>query len=656
MKEKSKIQSTETHCREQSEAGSRNGKPFRIGLALSGGGFRASIFHLGVIRRLEELGIMKQVHTISAVSGGAIIAAYYVIEMEKRLRKRREGLDKCPDHLDKVRLEIFEEIAACFFEALDHNLRSRALVFRPFYHPLLFIKSLWPGFSRSDIMQKEFDNWFYHDATLDDLPNVPLPHDRHELAGPTVVLNATSLLTGNRVGFERKPVSRLAELQRQNRNVLKLSRVVGASSGVPGVFAPTTILGDKLVDGGVADNQGLDALVNLDRLVDRFLDGQIGGKGTQSPKGEKCRRDDENPCNEEAMPDPKDFDFLLVSDASRQMEVKHRPGIRTVTVLSRVMSIFQFQLRRRLLRMLRWRERSAHCRSDRKECHTVCKCRGFAFVHLLLNLKGRPCNPPRVPCEYIPELGRIRTDLDQFSPIEREALMYHGYTLIDSQIKKSCKRLLQSSSSKANRSSWQTPPLFLDGTDSSGSADKCMSETKVRKRVKEVLAAGSVRLFIVRSWRKYRWKSWWVFGPALLLLLDGLGGGAVGSIVSCCPDFLGVNAGAVVQGITDKGFVPSILDWIWPWVWRLVGCLSELLPPWVLEAWNTVCTYFSVPPEHVKALASVAWVFFWVYFVLFLTYWAMRRMVRRWDLKDYRSLTGQEPKVRWTTDDARSKA
>ena len=57
-------------------------KTFKIGLALSGGGFRASIFHLGVIRRLEELGIMREVDVISAVSGGSIIAAYYVIEME----------------------------------------------------------------------------------------------------------------------------------------------------------------------------------------------------------------------------------------------------------------------------------------------------------------------------------------------------------------------------------------------------------------------------------------------------------------------------------------------------------------------------------------------------------------------------------------------
>ena len=90
----------------------------RIGLALSGGGFRASIFHLGVIRRLEELGIMKYVHVISAVSGGSIIAAYYVIEMEKRMRRRRAELGENLERLDEVRLQIFEEIADCFFQAL----------------------------------------------------------------------------------------------------------------------------------------------------------------------------------------------------------------------------------------------------------------------------------------------------------------------------------------------------------------------------------------------------------------------------------------------------------------------------------------------------------------------------------------------------------
>src|SRR6516165_3702673 len=63
----------------------------RIGLALSGGGFRASIFHLGVIRRLEELGIMPDVSVISSVSGGSIIAAYYACRMEDKVRSLPPG-------------------------------------------------------------------------------------------------------------------------------------------------------------------------------------------------------------------------------------------------------------------------------------------------------------------------------------------------------------------------------------------------------------------------------------------------------------------------------------------------------------------------------------------------------------------------------------
>ena len=131
----------------------------KIGLALSGGGFRASIFHLGVIRRLEELGIMKHVAVVSSVSGGSIIAAYYIVEMERRLRERRDEIERSPDIIDRVRVELFESIAADFLTALDHNLRSRALVFSPFYHPIRFVKSLSPGISRSDLMQAEYDLW-----------------------------------------------------------------------------------------------------------------------------------------------------------------------------------------------------------------------------------------------------------------------------------------------------------------------------------------------------------------------------------------------------------------------------------------------------------------------------------------------------------------
>lgn len=49
----------------------------RIALALSGGGSRAMAFHLGCLRALHKLGILQQVSTISAVSGGSVIAGIY---------------------------------------------------------------------------------------------------------------------------------------------------------------------------------------------------------------------------------------------------------------------------------------------------------------------------------------------------------------------------------------------------------------------------------------------------------------------------------------------------------------------------------------------------------------------------------------------------
>ena len=47
-----------------------------LALCLSGGGFRASLFHLGAVRRLNELGILSKVTTISSVSGGSILSAH----------------------------------------------------------------------------------------------------------------------------------------------------------------------------------------------------------------------------------------------------------------------------------------------------------------------------------------------------------------------------------------------------------------------------------------------------------------------------------------------------------------------------------------------------------------------------------------------------
>jgi predicted acylesterase/phospholipase RssA len=544
----------------------------KIGLGLSGGGFRASIFHLGVILRLEELGIMPQVKVISSVSGGSIIAAFYVIEMERRLGEKRREIE-AGRSLTEVRVEIFHKIACDFFSATDHNLRSRALVFLPFYHPVATLKMLSRNYNRSDVMQEEYDKWFYRKNTLDQLPSVVEGAEgniKSYLVGPKLMLNTASLLTGERVTFSRISISGMNELSRVNKNILPLSRVVGASAGVPVLFPPTYVSGDMLVDGGVTDNQGLEALWEEEQ--------------------------------------ERNFDVLLVSDASGQMEQVHQMSSGGLKVLARSNSIFQFQIRKKLLnQLILWREK------DRDQ-------REFAFIHLYLNLKDRPDVKCRVPSEYISPLARIRTDLDQFSFVEREALMYHGYTLMDGQLKKYCTNLIdeaRASDSARNAVEKLSVPLLFKRQEESYGADEML---KKREKIKKILKAGSQSVFLLRSVMQY---------PAKALAVIGLSW-AVPLIIFFALIYRHIDrfAQEIVQGMIGgwlAELVPGRLEWLWH---RLNCCIAS---PITLRGATILVTFLVLG-----------------YLLVFLTYLIMRRLVRAWNLAVYRDLTGgSDPSGIW---------
>src|SRR5258708_21740913 len=67
--------------------------PNSIGLALSGGGFRATLFHLGAIRRLHELKILPKLTTISSVSGGSILNGFLASRLANALSKAISGFN-----------------------------------------------------------------------------------------------------------------------------------------------------------------------------------------------------------------------------------------------------------------------------------------------------------------------------------------------------------------------------------------------------------------------------------------------------------------------------------------------------------------------------------------------------------------------------------
>ena len=535
-----------------------------IGLALSGGGFRASIFHLGVIRRLEELGIMKDVAVISAVSGGSIIAAYYVCQMEQRLRR----LSHSEQHDRNARISLFEEIAQDFLKALDHNLRSRAIIFTPYYHPWLFIKTLvsrpFRTGARAELIQAEYDRWFYDGNTLDELPSVTPERVGTEctlLYGPKLVLNTTSLLTGQRVPFSREPVSALKELSKVNTNVLPLAKVVGASAGVPVLFPPTTISGDVLVDGGVCDNQGVEALINDDL---------------------KC-------------------DMLLVSDACGQMEQADSIGAGELTVFSRVNSILQFQVRAKVLEiMVAWSK--------------LLDTRSFAFVHLFLNLKDRP-NVPRISSEFITMIARLRTDLDQFSYIEREALMYHGYTLIDAQVQLYCKDLVNERFPKGDVPPLCVPPLFQD---------KPQHTPESRKLIREDLEVGCEGVYLVRCLKKY---------PAVI--------GPVLAITSA-------SALALMILLCMLNYPIEKTEWL---IGKMIyGVIPSAAVKYIDVGMKTM--HMTTLGQTIRGLSGILALLILfglcIYAVLWPAYLVVRRLTLARDLAAYRKITGgRDPSTKW---------
>jgi TPR repeat protein len=90
----------------------------KVGLALSGGGFRASFYHLGVLACLAERDILRDVEVLSCVSGGSIVGACYWLKLRQRLLKSE------PMRHESY-VELVRELISHFQDAVRANLRGQ---------------------------------------------------------------------------------------------------------------------------------------------------------------------------------------------------------------------------------------------------------------------------------------------------------------------------------------------------------------------------------------------------------------------------------------------------------------------------------------------------------------------------------------------------
>ena len=76
---------TDTTLAKGDAAPAQEGLDGAVGLALSGGGYRAAAFHLGTLHYLHRVGLLKQLRMLSTVSGGTFVGAKYAVSLADKV-------------------------------------------------------------------------------------------------------------------------------------------------------------------------------------------------------------------------------------------------------------------------------------------------------------------------------------------------------------------------------------------------------------------------------------------------------------------------------------------------------------------------------------------------------------------------------------------
>jgi NTE family protein len=345
-----------------------------IGLCLSGGGFRAALYGLGVTRYLAEAGLLRRVAVICGVSGGSVATAALGSAVESAGPEALSG--------EGFIANVFDPFLAAVAET---DIRNTAL------RRWLLGRLRLGGEPRNLVLGEVLAEQLF--PALDRLAGLP--------ASPQLIFTATELAAGRAFRFSRDFIGSWDFGYAPPPSPLRVSTAVAASAAAPPFIPPfqletaaTALEGAPprlaVTDGGVYDNLG----------VEWFQ----GFTPQRRPDGAVAVQD------------------LIVVNASGPLGRNDRP-IRGLRALNRMRKVQYAQTQATRVRWLV---------SDLEAGRRSGLYLGIVGDPRRYRLpSGQPVDPDfyvgALPSRLVAPLAGLRTDFNRFSVTEAGLLAYHGY-------------------------------------------------------------------------------------------------------------------------------------------------------------------------------------------------------------------------------------
>ena len=224
-----------------------------LGLALSGGGYRATLFGLGSLWRLNDAGLLGKVDRMTSVSGGSILMGI--------LAHRWRDLQFDNGRAGNFAQVIAEPVRTFCGKTIDIGAGLAGL--------------LVPFKTAGDFLADRYKKDLFGDTTIKDLPVADSNRN------PKFIFYATNMQTGRSFRFRQDMIADYM-LGVSRTTDVPLAVAVAASSAFPPIFSPIVLSTDPdawtegsklpnleklrkrivLADGGVYDNMGLESLID----------------------------------------------------------------------------------------------------------------------------------------------------------------------------------------------------------------------------------------------------------------------------------------------------------------------------------------------------------------------------------------------------------